>query len=111
MTMTEIQRKLASIVVDLDAVAQEVSARGMGEDWIRLEDAITKVGQVCGAFLDEKTWHAFPQFQIARGLRWTWYRRITRQRPIGTRVQGEASGNGARQWKPNGSTRQRPPGT
>lgn len=54
MTMTEIQRKLASIVVDLDAVAQEVSARGMGEDWIRLEDAITKVGQVCGAFLDEK---------------------------------------------------------
>ncbi len=60
MKMTEIQRKLAKIVTDLDAVSQELWERSMGDDWNRLEAAITNVGQVCVALLDDKDIERLP---------------------------------------------------
>jgi hypothetical protein len=52
MTMTEIQRRLTRAVNDMEAVAQELWARGLEDDWLRMEEAIGRTGQVCVAFLD-----------------------------------------------------------
>lgn len=60
MKMTEIQRKLAKIVVDLDAVAREMYARSMESDMERLEAALINVGQVCMGFLDENSLRSLP---------------------------------------------------
>ena len=62
MKMTEIQSKLANIVVDLNAVAMEMYSRGMEADMHRLEEALTNVGQVCTGFLDEKALASLPTY-------------------------------------------------
>lgn len=62
MKMTEIQSKLANIVVDLNAIAVEMYSRGMEADMYRLEEALTNVGQVCTGFLDENALKSLPTY-------------------------------------------------
>ena|ERR1700723_2324363 len=63
MTMKELQRKLARVTRDLDALAQEFFKRGLGEDWNRLELASTEVGVVCVAFLEDREFDRLPSIE------------------------------------------------
>lgn len=61
MTMKQLQNRLARIVRDLDTVSNELFDRGLGDDWERIESALTQTGLVCYALLDEKMIEDLPE--------------------------------------------------
>ncbi|HEX4032525.1 MAG TPA: hypothetical protein VHX20_19330 [Terracidiphilus sp.] len=54
MTTNQLQRKMARIVRDIDAVSEELFDRCCEEELNRMTEAETKIGQVCMVFLDAK---------------------------------------------------------